>query len=232
MSDLTDNPHLKKNSIGLYSHCAKQTLSNQHMPILFKKLKEPKVILDIGANDGTHTILYLRAFAGARVYSFEPDPRAVMQFRKNLEGFSDWELYEGALSNEVGCVDLNMAWMGQNHWSLSSSIVPSVDGHYGLAFKEKHTVACTTLDAWVAEKGITCIDFAHTDLQGAERLFIEGASEAFKCMRFILMEYGEVNNYPDALDYETTCALMKTHGFEPIMHESNDLLFENTGFSA
>src|SRR5262245_35376103 len=38
--------------------------------------KQDPIILDIGSNDGTQTAWFLALFNDARVYSFEPDPRA------------------------------------------------------------------------------------------------------------------------------------------------------------
>src|SRR5688572_17575712 len=38
--------------------------------------KEDPVILDIGCNDGSQTLWLLGLFREARVYGFEPDPRA------------------------------------------------------------------------------------------------------------------------------------------------------------
>jgi 2-O-methyltransferase len=42
--------------------------------------KAAQVILEVGANDGSHTLEFLKLFPNARIYAFEPDPRA---FAKN-----------------------------------------------------------------------------------------------------------------------------------------------------
>ncbi len=231
MSDIFNTNLYQKNNLGLYSDCLHNPLRNQHMGLLLKNLKDPKVILDVGCNDGSHSLLYKRTFSSAKIYSFEPDPRAIAQYKINLEPYSNWELYEGAVGDIDGTIKLNIAFMGENNWSLSSSIVKSVDGCYGLVFKEYQEVPCITLDTWVKEKSITCIDFAHTDLQGSEGLFIKGAANAFKITHFIMMEYGEVRNYPSALTYEDTIARMGVHGFKEIYHKGSDILFQNQNWN-
>src|SRR3954468_5873178 len=43
------------------------------------------LILDIGCNDGSHTRWFLKIFRRARIYGFEPDPRARRRFRENIQ---------------------------------------------------------------------------------------------------------------------------------------------------
>ena len=37
--------------------------------------------LDIGANDGSTTLSFLKEFANVKIYAFEPDPRAAAKFK-------------------------------------------------------------------------------------------------------------------------------------------------------
>ena len=217
-----------KNCLGFYSDILiEHKLDVSHMAILNQKLKQPKTILDIGTNDGAHSVYYRKCFPDANLYAFEPDPRAIMQFKKNLEPYQNWKLYEGAISDKAGSIVLNLAFMGENNWSLSSSIADCIPGHHSLSFPYKMEVPTTTLNQWVKDEGIDLIDFAHTDLQGSEKKFISGASEAFKIIRYIMLEYGEKANYPEALSKEKTIELMAEHNFKDIINNNKNLLFEN-----
>lgn len=219
----------EKNGLGFYSDVMfRQKLDVGYMGLLNSKLSDPKVILDVGCNDGTHTAFYIKSFPSAKVYAFEPDPRAILQFRKNLEGYENWELFEGAVSDKVGEIHLNIAFRQGQNWSLSSSIVESIPGQYHLTFPFKTPVKTTSLDQWIKNKGIEMIDFAHTDLQGAERLMVEGAGEALKITRYIMMEYGEKDNHPSAMSRDETVELMAGHGFTVELERKGNLLFENT----
>src|SRR3978361_1302916 len=46
--------------------------------------KDAKIIIEIGANDGSHTFEFLRLFPKARIYAFEPDPRALSKFKLRI----------------------------------------------------------------------------------------------------------------------------------------------------
>ena len=47
--------------------------------------RAPDVIVEIGCNDGTDTVKFLEAFPQAKMYCFEPDPRAATAFRENVK---------------------------------------------------------------------------------------------------------------------------------------------------
>ena len=72
------------------------------LPALLGKV-DP-VILDIGCNDGSHTLKFLSLFDKATVYSFEPDPRAQERF-KNKVTDERAPLFEVALAAVDGTAD-------------------------------------------------------------------------------------------------------------------------------
>lgn len=46
---------------------------------------EPKVFLEIGANDGVDTNKFLEAFPEVVIHCFEPDSRAISAFKRNVK---------------------------------------------------------------------------------------------------------------------------------------------------
>lgn len=64
--------------------------------------REDPTILEIGCNDGTHTLWFLEMFESPRVYCFEPDPRAIARFKAKVGQRSNVQLTEIALSNQNG----------------------------------------------------------------------------------------------------------------------------------
>jgi 2-O-methyltransferase len=46
-------------------------------------------ILEIGCNNGSDTLSFLRVMPQAKIYCFEPDPRAIAHFKKHLDPFRD-----------------------------------------------------------------------------------------------------------------------------------------------
>jgi tRNA G46 methylase TrmB len=55
---------------------------------------EAAVILEIGANDGSHTGQLLKLFPRATIFAFEPDPRALAKLKANVSdpgcAYSKW----------------------------------------------------------------------------------------------------------------------------------------------
>jgi FkbM family methyltransferase len=201
--------------------------------------KEDPVILEIGAHRGTDTGRFLAEFKEIRLYCFEPDPRNIEAFKKNIND-KRCRLIEAAVSDRDGETTLHMSsgynpgrwwrlypllektrltnWLSRKkaEWDLSSSIKESVSHAPRtpwLHFPNAVTVRTVALDNWVKGEGLTHIDFIWSDVQGAERDMVEGARDTLKKVDYLLMEYGETNTYPLAMGRRETIMLMKLHGF-------------------
>ncbi len=55
------------------------------------------------------------------------------------------------------------------------------------ADQPKHLVKMTSLDSFIAENGLTRLDFVKVDIEGAEHRFLDGAAASLKRYRRILM---------------------------------------------
>ena len=88
-------------------------------------------------------------------------------------------------------------------------------------------------DTWyAAHDEVDEIDLVWIDVQGAEKDVIDGMGDAAKNIRFVWVEYGELQ-YEGALTRLETVNLMKTLGFsavEPLSDygSAGDLLFRRT----
>lgn len=222
-----------------------------------KKLlqKEDPLVLEIGSHYGWATTEFLRVFRDISIYCFEPDPRNIAVFNARIRD-DRCVLVEAAVSNEDGEAELHMSsgWPHVPGWvkalrlkkayvvltgssTASSSIKESVSysvPHPWLQFKGATRVKTLRLDSWRHEQGITHIDFALMDVQGAERDVIQGASETLKFTDYVQVEYGERATYPGAMDRVETISMMGQHAFELLPEYSSDaettcgdLLFKN-----
>lgn len=219
--------------------------------------KEDPVVLEIGANDGRDTEQFLREFKDIRIYCFEPDPRNLAILRKYIKD-NRCVVVGAALSNKDGEAILHMStgWPRQvpkwvqvlglskaytslrgKEWTASSSIlepVPCSQDDPWLTFGRDASVKAVKLDTWVREENISHVDFIWMDVQGAERLVIEGAIDTLKTTNFVFTEFGETSTYSQAMTREETIEIMKQHGFELIPEYSaattairGNLLFKN-----
>ncbi|QNU67956.1 FkbM family methyltransferase [Ruminiclostridium herbifermentans] len=123
------------------------------------------IVIDAGANMGMFSIL--AAKKGAKVYAFEPQAVFLNYLNQNcklnsLEG--NISIYNFAVSSHECETSLSV----NRDNLLSASINIDRKGHF-------ETVKCISIDNWVATNHIPRIDFIKADIEGAERLLIDGA---------------------------------------------------------
>jgi 16S rRNA C1402 N4-methylase RsmH len=83
-------------------------LTHEGIAALIKK--QNPTILEIGCNDGTDTLAFLRVMPKAKIYCFEPDPRAVKRFKERMGTYFDKvKLFEVAVSDQTGQIDFHQS---------------------------------------------------------------------------------------------------------------------------
>jgi FkbM family methyltransferase len=164
------------------------------------KADAPITIFDIGCCEGEESIRFLRHFKQARVFAVEALPNNQQICRENFAVYQSHgiELVPLALGDRVGTTDLFVssgrppeAQAEWNHGNKSSSILPpngEILMHGWLEFKQKISVACSTLDHFCEERGIVEIDVVHMDVQGAESLVLAGAARILPKIGAIWLE--------------------------------------------
>lgn len=167
----------------------------------------PRVFLEIGANDGSDTNRMLENFPEVSIYCFEPEPRAIALFRKNVAS-NRAHLQEIA----VGAADEKRTFYRSggsppgsesefpDGWHLSGSLrepLKHLTVHPWCRFSEDATfkVDVRRLDGWTAANGIEAIDFIWADVQGAELDLIAGGIRTLANTRFFYTEYSDQELY-------------------------------------
>src|SRR3989344_6093385 len=116
----------------IYSFLDRFELHDDISMKLIKKLinKEDPLVLEIGANIGQDTNRFLKAFKNIKIYSFEPDTRAIRQFMKNVNNPKS-KLINMAISDKNGHITLHLSsgskqFVGRKEaiveWTASSTI--------------------------------------------------------------------------------------------------------------
>ena len=208
--------------------------------------KPDPVILDIGCNDGTHTLMFLGLFPQARVYAFEPDARARRRFEAAvrdararlfatavgaIDGVADFYPSDGAPSAE---------WAARlpEGWDLSGSIrkpKQHLDIHPWCRFGETTRVAVTRLDTWARAQGVGEVDFIWADVQGAEEDLIEGGRETLGRTRYFYTEYSDRELYAGQANLARLLAMLPgfelVHRYRGEVHQyQGDVLMRNTRY--
>lgn len=193
-------------------------------------------ILEIGCNDGSDTLKFLGLFPDARIFAFEPDPRAIARFRQQVSA-SRVTLFETAISSNDGTIEFHQSgglpdipwdpsWPDQ--WDLSGSLKKPKEHllvHPWCTFAEKIFVQSMKLDTWADANGIDAVDFIWTDVQGAEEDVIAGARQTLAATRYFYTEYSNQELYEGQLNLEGIVSLLPE--FEVVEIFKNDVLMRN-----
>jgi FkbM family methyltransferase len=204
---------------------------------------DARVILEIGANDGTHTVKFLNHFPNANIYAFEPDRRALEKFKANVPFNTRAHLFEialGAKDGEAEFYESSGVNPDAGHefqeqypegWDQSGSLrAPKthIDVWPWCKFERTITVPVRRLDSWTREHGITAIDFIIADVQGAEGDLVDGGRSALKNCRYFYTEYSNEEWYEGQPNLRQLLEMLP--GFSILRLFSKDVLLKNTAF--
>ncbi len=199
--------------------------------------REDPVIFDIGCNDGTHSNWFLGLFAGARVYAFEPDPRAAKAFRSAVRS-ERAKLYELAIAGRDGTAEFHasdglpdpaLARSLPEGWDQSGSIRRPGKAHFErfpwCRFERTFPVATRRLDGWCRDEGVGAIDLIWADVQGAEGDLIEGGRETLARTRYFHTEYNDQELYEGQMPLAKLLSMLPE--FEVVHRYRWDVLLRN-----
>jgi FkbM family methyltransferase len=147
-------------------------------------------VVDIGASLGLFTLIAARrAGPGGRVFAFEPSRREAAYLERNvrLNGLTNVSVIKAAVADAAGTAPLAIATDG----GLNSL---SANAHPEQHIEAWETVETITLDAFVAEHGVSRVHFVKLDVEGAEASVLDGAVQLLRGARppVILCEFCDV----------------------------------------
>ena len=204
--------------------------------LAFLKPELVKTVFDIGACEAEDSIKYSILFPNATVYAFEPrldnieiGKKSILKYQRsniilenvalsNINGTAIFYLSEGRPSN----MNADLDW---DFGNKSSSLLPPSDKMKSyvnwLEFKNKVEVNTIRIETYVTEKNITEIDFMHIDVQGAELMVLEGASNFIEKIKLIWMEVEAVELYKNQPLKNDVESFMKKNNFVNVIDTVN-----------
>lgn len=172
--DLTGKMHETVFFVGEYERAVTQMLSSV--------IKPGDVCFDVGANFGWYTTLFyqLSRVNGSvgktgTIHAFEPLPEVFRELRQN------WILAgspENVYLNNLAVGDENRVVNLHRFTDLPSGHTSLAD--MGKSDFQSFQVQMITLDSYLIEKQISNVNFIKVDIEGAELMFLRGASKLFK----------------------------------------------------
>lgn len=193
-------------------------------------------ILEIGANDGSNSDTFLKLFPQAKLYCFEPDSRAIADWKSQMGGTSA-RLIESAIGRREGTAQFHVSSGRQSpgdlkEWHKSGSIhepTGHIERHPWVHFSETAPVPITTLDGWTQKNAIEKIDFIWADVQGAEGDLIEGGLKTLARTRYFYTEYSNQELYSS--QWSLKQIEERLSNFKLLARYPNDALFVNCALS-
>lgn len=138
------------------------------------KVSPGDVVFDLGSNYGVFSVY--AASRGAKSYAFEPTPDLgkIIERQSKLNNGSI-RLVPYAVSNVCEKTPFYISNVTSENTLIEHE--PFLDGVYSSIIVDQ-----ITIDEFVKQNQITRVDFIKADIEGAERLMLEGAQETLKSL--------------------------------------------------
>jgi FkbM family methyltransferase len=140
-------------------------------------LKPDSIVIDAGANIGTFTVLAASIAKRGKVYAFEPAASTRETIVKNTNGAENIVVVPCALGEKGGTAEMLVHTVSPGMSMLSDAGLTVQKGMRGVVAEKIEVVA---LDDFVAQNGLTKVDFIKMDTEGYEKQIIRGARETIR----------------------------------------------------
>jgi FkbM family methyltransferase len=154
----------------------------------------PAVIFDIGASNGVWSDTIALTLPEAEYYLFEPLAEVVPLYREGLaerlKRHPNFHLHAVALSDHAGTAEVFVTHDGFGSSVLDRGDIPEV--------KQRIDVPLHALDEFVREHNLPSPDVMKLDVQGAERLILNGGRQTMLAAKVLFLETWLTRGYgPD-----------------------------------
>lgn len=178
-------------------------------------LHEDSIFIDAGANIGTHSLAAATIIKTGMIYAIEAHPRTFKFLSENilLNGFSNITPINCAVGNDEGFV--------------SFSNVSSDDMNHVLTNSGGIKVPVKKLKSLIKEK--TPIQLLKIDVEGYEKMVLEGAGELLEYINYIYFESFEKNFSQYNYTTGDIIMLLESKGFRCYYLNENDGVLQKIG---
>jgi FkbM family methyltransferase len=133
----------------------------------------PPVIFDVGANEGDFSAGVAKRLRNFRVHAFEPHPQTYERLRQRFAYDGRFIVNQAAVAASAGHIMLYdyADRQGSNMASVFQATFEDIYPHQSRSLE----IQAITLDEYVERNGIDHISLIKIDVEGAEKLVLDGA---------------------------------------------------------
>lgn len=191
-----------------------------------KPLAEFKVVLDVGANVGQSTSVYVEKFKHAKIFSFEPFTESFEKLQLKSRINKNVACFQKALGNSSGQMKVQLQEKStQNSLSTNRNKV----NHAGA---KTELIEVITLDEFVKTKGISQIDFIKIDTEGFETEVLMGGEDIIRSgkVNLISLEIG-INDHERTTFYNEIHPYLTERGYDVLgFYKQSQSLYTKSRF--
>lgn len=179
---------------------------------LIKAEIEINVIIDIGANKGTWTLLAKSIFPQSIIYAFEPLDFCKEEFNELTKTLNQITLYPYAIGSENTRSLINLSSFIDASSILSSTQL--LTDEFNIKEIKKLGIEIIKLDDFLKKENLLQPDLIKLDIQGYELEALNGCIHILQNTKYVIMEVSFVEYYKDQPLFEEIILFMNVHYFK------------------
>lgn len=172
-------------------------------------MKDKYIFFDIGAHNGVSS-LHVARNENSIVYAFEPVPEYFNLLLKESKQFSNYKVYNKAISNYNGKSKFNVCGTGRKSQCsslLNFSDKENLDKHWpgydNFIYTETIEVDVIKLKTFIEENNIDHINYLHCDAQGCDLKVLQSLEEYISIVQEGVVETAKNQDVKLYKDQET-----------------------------
>lgn len=162
-----------------------------HLLSCISKNMQPKIVFDVGANNGEWALLAQKYFTEAQVYAFEIVPKTFQELEASCSNEPKINIHNVGLSDTEGEISV---FCSPGSSGLSTCVMDFSEDFHGQETEEIKAKVIAG-DSFCTQNNIASIDFLKIDVEGFEHKTLKGFEQLLtkNNIKVIQFEYGFIN---------------------------------------
>jgi FkbM family methyltransferase len=136
-------------------------------------IQDPKVIVDLGGNNGMSAVYFHKKYPDAKIYVLEPDKENYKALQRHIDGIENIVPLNKAIWKENGTVSLDSG----ESWAIRIDMISG-----------KNLAEAITMDILLSTYGIEQVDILKIDIESAEKELFEASTTFLKKTKNLIIE--------------------------------------------